>query len=326
MKYIKIAEFGGPEVLKPAERNTPAPGPGQVLIEVRAAGVNRPDVFQRQGSYPPPPGASDIPGLEVAGEVTAAGTGVTTPKIGDRVCALITGGGYAEFAVADAAICLPVPQGLTMEDAAAIPETYFTVWSNVFDRAALKSGETLLVHGGSSGIGTTAIQLAQAFGARVFATAGSEEKCAACRKLGAELAINYRTQDFVAECEAATKGRGVDVILDMVAGDYIERNLRAAAEDGRIVIIAGLRGYKAEVNFLPLMRKRLTLSGSTLRNRPLQFKADIARNLKEYVWPLLESGAVKPVIYRVLKLGQAAEAHRLMEAGEHIGKIVLVPD
>ena len=325
MKYIQITEFGGPEVLKPAERDAPVPGPGQVLIKVTAAGVNRPDVIQRQGHYPPPPGASDIPGLEVAGEVTVVGPGVAAPKVGDRVCALITGGGYAEYAIADAPICLPVPKGLGMEEAAAIPETFFTVWSNVFDRAGLKSGECFLVHGGSSGIGTTAIQLAHAFGARVFATAGSDAKCSACRKLGAELAINYRTQDFVAACEAATNGRGVDVILDMVEGDYVDRNFRAAAEDGRIVIIAGLRGFQAQVNLLAVMRKRLTLSGSTMRNRPVEFKADIARSLRQYVWPLLESGKVKPVIYRVLKLDQAAEAHRLMESGEHIGKIVLVP-
>lgn len=324
MKYIKITGFGGPDVLKPAERDTPVPGAGQVLIKVAAAGVNRPDVIQRQGNYPPPPGASDIPGLEIAGEVTAAGHGVDSPAIGTRVCALITGGGYAEYAVADAPVCLPIPKELGMEEAAAIPETFFTVWSNVFDRAGLKSGETFLVHGGTSGIGTVAIQLAKAFGARVFATAGSDAKCAACRRLGAELAINYRMQDFVAECEAATKGRGVDVILDMVAGDYVDRNLRTASEDGRIVIIAGLRGFQTQVNVLAIMRKRLTLSGSTLRNRPVEFKANIARSLKEYVWPLLESGAVKPVIYKVLKLDQAAEAHRLMESGEHIGKIVLV--
>ncbi|MBI2994553.1 MAG: NAD(P)H-quinone oxidoreductase [Gammaproteobacteria bacterium] len=324
MKHIAIRKFGGPEVLEPAERDAPVPGAGQVLIKVHAAGVNRPDVFQRQGIYPPPPGASDIPGLEVAGEVTAVGAAVTLPKRGDQVCAIITGGGYAEYAVADAAVCLPVPKGLTPAEAAAIPETFFTVWSNVFDRAALKPGETFLVHGGTSGIGTTAIQLARAFGARVFATAGSDEKCSACVKLGAERAFNYHTQDFVAECEAATDGQGVNVILDMVAGDYIQRNLHAAAEDGRIVIIAGLRGFNAEVNFLPLMRKRITLSGSTLRNRSVQFKAAIARSLKQYAWPLLETGTVRPVIYTTLKLDQAAEAHRLMEAGEHIGKIVLI--
>lgn len=323
MKQIAITSFGGPEVLQAVDAPRPEPGPGQVLIDVHAAGVNRPDLMQREGRYPPPAGASPIPGLEVAGKVFAIGAGVTTPAIGDPVCALLTGGGYAEYAVADAALCLPLPAGLSMIEAAAVPETYFTVWHNVFERGRLQRGETLLVHGGASGIGTTAIQLGAARGARVFATAGSAEKCAACRRLGAQLAIDYRNEDFVAVTAAATDNRGVDVILDMVAGDYVERNFAAAAEDGRIVIIAGLHGYKAELNLLPLMRRRLTLTGSTLRNRDVAFKAALAGALRENVWPLLESGRVRPVIQRVLPLAQAAEAHRLLEAGEHVGKIML---
>jgi len=294
-----------------------------VLIRVQAAGVNRPDVIQRQGHYPPPPGASPIPGLEIAGTVEKAGAGVAAPAEGDAVCALVTGGGYAEFCVADAICCLPIPKGLGFEEAAALPETFFTVWTNLFDRAALKAGETLLVHGGASGIGTTAIQLGVRFGARVFTTAGSEEKCRACRSLGADIAINYRTQDFVEECLRATGNHGVDVILDMVAGDYIRRNIEVAAEDGRIVIIAGLGGFSAEVNFLPLMLKRLVITGSTLRPRPPAFKGRIAENLWQQVWPLLEAKKIAPVIHKVLPLAQATEAHRMMETGEHIGKIVL---
>ena len=323
MKYIEISTPGEPEVLRLAEGPRPEPGAGQVLIRIQAAGVNRPDLLQRQGKYPPPPGASLIPGLEVAGEVIAVGPGTEKPAVGQQVCALLTGGGYAEYAVAEAGLCLPVPRGFTMAEAAALPETFFTVWHNVFQRGHLQAGESLLIHGGSSGIGTTAIQLGAAFGARVFATAGTAEKCAACRKLGAELAINYRSEDFVAATAAATQGRGVDVILDMVAGDYVERNFSAAAEDGRIVIIAGLRGYKTDVNLLPLMRKRLTLTGSTLRNRDVSFKAGLAEALRTRVWPLLESGKIRPVLHRMLPLAQAAEAHRLLEAGEHIGKIVL---
>ncbi|OGT85112.1 MAG: NAD(P)H-quinone oxidoreductase [Gammaproteobacteria bacterium RIFCSPLOWO2_02_FULL_61_13] len=323
MKYIEISTPGEPEVLRLAEGPRPEPGAGQVLIRIQAAGVNRPDLLQRQGKYPPPPGASLIPGLEVAGEVIAVGPGTEKPAVGQQVCALLAGGGYAEYAVAEAGLCLPVPRGFTMAEAAALPETFFTVWHNVFQRGHLQAGESLLIHGGSSGIGTTAIQLGAAFGARVFATAGTAEKCAACRKLGAELAINYRSEDFVAATTAATQGRGVDVILDMVAGDYVERNFSAAAEDGRIVIIAGLRGYKTEVNLLPLMRKRLTLTGSTLRNRDVSFKAGLAEALRTLVWPLLESGKIRPVLHRMLPLAQAAEAHRLLEAGEHIGKIVL---
>jgi NADPH2:quinone reductase len=323
MKYIEIAGFGGPEVLKPAEGPIPEPGAGQVLVRVRAAGVNRPDVIQRQGHYPPPPGASPIPGLEIAGIVEKIGNGVSGFAPGDVVCALVTGGGYAEYCAADAYCCLPVPKGLGVEQAAALPETFFTVWTNLFDRGALKPGETLLVHGGSSGIGTTAIQFGANFGARVFATAGTEEKCRACRRLGAELAVNYRTQDFVEECLRATEGRGVDVILDMVAGDYIPRNIKVAAEEGRIVIIAGLGGFSAEVNFLPLMLKRLVITGSTLRARPPAFKGAIAAKLRKHVWPFIEAKKILPVIHKVLPLAQAAEAHRMMEAGEHIGKIVL---
>lgn len=323
MKHVEITSFGGPEVLQLVDAPRPEPGPGQVLVRVHAAGVNRPDLMQRQGKYPPPPGASPIPGLEVAGEVVALGPGVTGPAVGAKVCALLTGGGYAEFAVAEAGLCLPVPGDLTLAEAAALPETFFTVWHNVFQRGGLTRGESLLVHGGSSGIGTTAIQLGAVLGARVFATAGSAEKCAACRKLGAELAINYRTEDFVAAVTGATGGRGVDVILDMVAGDYVEKNFTAAAEDGRIVIIAGLHGYKTELNLLQLMRKRLTLSGSTLRNRDLAFKSALAAALREHVWPLLESRRMRPVLHRTLPLAWAAEAHRLLEGGTHIGKIVL---
>ncbi|MEX2525824.1 MAG: NAD(P)H-quinone oxidoreductase [Gammaproteobacteria bacterium] len=324
MKYIEISEFGGPENLKPATGPQPEPGPGQVLIRVVAAGVNRPDIIQRLGNYPPPPGASPIPGLEVAGEVTAVGEDVDSPTVGDQVCALVTGGGYAEYAVAEAALCLPVPSSLTVEEAAALPETFFTVWSNVFDRARLKQGETFLVHGGSSGIGTTAIQIAKAMGATVFSTAGSEEKCAACRELGADHIVNYKEQDFVAEFLSATGDKGIDVILDMVLGDYMQKNISLAAQDGRIVIIAGLQGFKTEVNFAPVMRKRLVITGSTLRPRDVEFKAAIARNLEKHVWPKLDSGGIKPVIHKTLPREQAAEAHRIMEASEHIGKILLL--
>lgn len=326
MKYIQITEPGTADVLVLQAGDAPAPGPGQVLLKVAAAGVNRPDVFQRLGKYPPPPGASAIPGLEVAGTVVDHGAGVDTPEIGAQVCALLTGGGYAEYAVAEAPLCLPVPAGLKMTEAAAIPETFYTVWSNVFDRGRLLSGETLLVHGGSSGIGTTAIQLGKAFGAQVFVTAGSAQKCAACVGLGADVAINYKTEDFVERCRDATGGRGVDVVLDMVAGDYIARNIEIAAIAGRIVIIAGLRGYRAAVDFLPLMRKRLTITGSTLRARDVAFKAGIARALEDKVWPLLAAGTVKPVIFRVLAMADAAEAHRIMESSAHTGKIVLSVD
>ena len=289
-----------------------------------AAGVNRPDVLQRQGHYPPPPGASDIPGLEVAGEVAAVGDRVTEWRPGDAVCALVAGGGYAEYCVAPAPQCLPVPKGLTAIEAAAIPETFFTVWTNVFERGRLVAGETLLVHGGASGIGTTAIQMARALGARVFATAGSAEKCAACVALGAERAINYREENFVAVVKEATEGRGVDVILDMVGGDYIPRNLDCLALEGRLVLIALQRGARAELNFTSVLQRRLTITGSSLRPRTVEQKGAIARALRERVWPLLESGQVRPVIHARFPLAEAAAAHRLMEAGAHIGKIVLV--
>jgi putative PIG3 family NAD(P)H quinone oxidoreductase len=322
MTAIEIEAPGGPEVLVPATRPVPAPGAGEVLIQVAAAGVNRPDVLQRLGGYPPPPGASDIPGLEVAGRIVALGGNAGALKLGDEVTALVTGGGYAEYCAAPAAQCLPIPQGLSLTEAAGIPETFFTVWSNVFDRGRLKAGESFLVHGGSSGIGTTAIQLAKALGARVFATAGSAEKCRACEGLGAERAINYRDEDFVAIVKEATGG-GVDVILDMVGGDYIQRNIKALAPDGRLCYIAFLGGAKAEVDFLPVMLKRLTITGSTLRARDVAFKGAIAEKLREKAWPLIEAGRVKPVVHRTFPLAQAAEAHRLMESGEHIGKIVL---
>ena len=323
MKHIEISEFGGPDVLQLTEGDAPIPGENQVLVRVAVAGINRPDVMQRQGKYPPPPGASAIPGLEIAGEVIEVGDGVTWPNPGDQVCALVAGGGYAELAVADAPLCLPVPAGLTPIEAAALPETFFTVWSNLFDRAGLIGGESVLIHGGSSGIGTTAIQLAKAFGATVFTTAGNEEKCKVCRELGADLVINYNDEDFVEACGNATAGNGVDVILDMVAGDYTNRNIAAAAVEGRYVIIAGLRGFSAEVSIRSIMLKRLVVTGSTLRPRPIAFKAAIAAGLREQVWPLLESGQVKPIIHTVLPLSKANEGHRLMESSRHIGKIML---
>lgn len=327
MKHIAITEFGGPEVLQLVSGETPAPGPGQVLIKVAAAGINRPDVMQRQGKYPPPPGASDIPGLEIAGAVAATGAGVAWPSRGDEVCALVAGGGYAELAVADAALCLPVPKGLSALDAAALPETFFTVWSNMFDRAGLRAGESVLIHGGGSGIGTTAIQLAKAFGATVFTTAGNEDKCRVCRELGADRAVNYNKEDFVSVCKDATAGRGVDVILDMVAGDYVNRNIEVAATEGRYVFIAGLKGASAQVSVRSIMLKRLRLTGSTLRPRPVAFKAAIAASLKQHVWPLLEAGKIKPVIHAALPLREASAGHRMMEASEHIGKIMLrVPE
>ena len=323
MTAIAIREPGGPDVLEPRQIPRPEPAHGEILIKVAAAGVNRPDTIQRMGLYPPPPGASETPGLEVAGEVVATGPGVTLWKTGDRVCALVGGGGYAEYCVAHEAHALPMPHGLSMTEAAALPETFFTVWANVFERGALKAGETLLVHGGSSGIGTTAIQLASLFGASVIATAGSAEKCAACLKLGAAAAIDYKTQDFVAETRRLTDNRGADVILDMVGGDYIPRNIQAAAVDGRIVSIAFLNGATTEVNFMPVMLKRLTLTGSTLRPRSIEEKASLARTLREKVWPLIEAGRVKPLIDTVFPLKDAARAHALMEKSSHIGKIVL---
>ncbi len=323
MTAIAIREAGAPEVLVPEERPVPAPGEGEILVKVEAAGVNRPDVMQRQGLYPPPPGASDIPGLEIAGEVAALGPGAARFKTGDKVTALVAGGGYAEYCPVHETNALPAPATLSLIEGAAIPETFFTVWHNVFERGKLKSGETLLVHGGSSGIGTTAIQLAKAFGARVITTAGSAEKCEACRKLGADVAVNYRSEDFVAATKSATDGKGADVILDMVGGDYIERNYEAAAVEGRIVQIAFQGSSRANVNFLRIMLKRLTHTGSTLRARAVADKAAIAKAIETKVWPLIAAGKVKPVIYRTFPLREAAAAHALMETSTHIGKIVL---
>jgi putative PIG3 family NAD(P)H quinone oxidoreductase len=331
MIAIEISKFGGPDVLVPVERPRPVPLPGEVLIKVAAAGVNRPDAMQRRGGYAPPPGASDIPGLEVAGtiaEVGPGGPGVHRIgggyQIGDEVCALVSGGGYAEFCAAPAVQCLPVPRGLDMVAAGAIPETSFTVWNNVFDRGHLKPGEWILIHGGSSGIGTIAIQLARVLGSRVLATAGSAEKCAACERLGAERAINYRETDFVAAVRETTGGRGVDVVLDIVGGDYVPRNIEVLAVEGRLVQIALQAGSTAQLNMVPLLVKRLTITASTLRARSVQEKGVVAAAVRANVWPLLESGAVKPIIHATFPLRAAADAHRLLESGQHIGKIVLV--
>jgi putative PIG3 family NAD(P)H quinone oxidoreductase len=323
MNCVVLDGFGGPEVLKPGKRPVPAFGADEVLIKVAAAGVNRPDVLQRTGNYTPPPGASDLPGLEVAGTIVAVGSGVKDWKTGDQVMALVAGGGYAEYCAAPAPQCLPVPKGFSMVEAGAVPETFFTVWTNVFDRGRLKSGETFLVHGGSSGIGTTAIQLAHLFGAKVVATVGGADKAEACRKLGADLAINYREQDFVEAVTKFTEKKGVDLILDMVGGDYINRNLACLAMDGRLVQIAFLQGAKAEINLASVMMKRQTITGSTLRPRSVAQKGEIAAALNQHVLPLFEAGKLKPVIYKTLKLAEAAEAHRLMESSAHIGKIVL---
>ena len=323
MRAIEIVQPGGPEVLKPCERPVPQLKPGEVLIRVHAAGVNRPDVFQRLGQYPVPPGASDLPGLEVAGEIVDGDLGDSGFNKGDLVCALVQGGGYAEYCAAPLAQCLPVPQGLSALEAAALPETFFTVWSNVFQRGALGDGETLLVQGGSSGIGTTAIQLAKALGHRVFATAGSADKCRACEDLGAERAINYKTEDFAPIVKELTGGKGVDVVLDMVGGDYVAREVSCLADDGRIIIIALLGGAKANVDLGQVLRRRLTITGSTLRPRPVAFKARIARELRERVWPLLAAGQIKPVIYKTFPLEEAAAAHTLMESSAHVGKIML---
>jgi NADPH:quinone reductase len=323
MRAVEITEHGKPDVLRANTRALPQPRSGEVLIRVDAAGVNRPDVLQRQGHYPVPPGASDLPGLEVAGAIVALGEGVTEWQVGDKVCALVQGGGYAEYCTAPASNCLPIPQGLSVLEAASLPETFFTVWGNVFMRAHLSANETFLVQGGSSGIGVTAIQMARAMGHRVFATAGSAEKCAACVSLGAERAINYKTEDFVEVIKSATDGRGVDVVLDMVAGEYLQREITALADDGRIVIIAFLGGMKSTIDTGQVMRRRLTISGSTLRPRSVEFKATIAQALREKVWPLIESGAIKPVIHAMFPLAEAARAHELMESGQHIGKIVL---
>lgn len=323
MTAIGITGPGGPEVLVPEIRPVPKPGPGEILVKVAAAGVNRPDVLQRQGRYDPPPGASLLPGLEIAGEIAALGEGVDDWRVGDKVCALLAGGGYAEYAVAPAGQVLPIPKGLSMAEAAGLPETVFTVWTNVFERGALKPGESLLVHGGASGIGSTAVQLAKTLGARVFATAGDDDKCRAVERLGAELCVNYRLQDFVAEIKTATGGRGVDVVLDMVGGDYIPRNIELLAADGRHVSIAFLQGPKATLNMFPVMTKRLTLTGSTLRARPVAEKTRLAQAVQENVWPLIETGAFRPVVHATFPLALAADAHRMMEASTHIGKIIL---
>ena len=323
MRVVEISEFGGPEVLRIAQRGTPAPGPGEVLIKVVAAGVNRPDVSQRNGRYPPPPGASDIPGLEVSGHIAAKGDGVVQWHEGDAVCALVAGGGYAEYCVAPQSQCLPPPSRLTLIEAAAVPETFFTVWTNVFQRGRLQRGETLLVHGGTSGIGTTAIQLGVALGGPVFATAGSDAKAEACRKLGAALAVNYRTTDWVQAFKQATDNRGVDLVLDMVGGDYVSRNLDVLATEGRLVQIAFLKSSKVEIDLMPMMRRRLTITGSTLRPRSPEEKGAIARELATHVWPLFEAGTIKPVIHAEFPLERAMDAHRMMEESQHIGKIVL---
>jgi putative PIG3 family NAD(P)H quinone oxidoreductase len=324
MVVVEISEPGPPDVLRPARRPVPRPGADEVLVRVAASGVNRPDILQRLGHYAPPAGVTDVPGLEVAGEVVATGDGVPEWRIGDRVTALVAGGGYAEYCVAPAPQCLPFPAGLGAVEAAALPEAVFTVWTNVFERGRLQPGETVLVHGGASGIGTTAIQMARAFGARVLATAGSPEKCAACERLGADRAIDYRREDFVAVSRLATEGRGVDLVLDMVGGDYLSRNLHALASDGRLVQIATQRGAQAELDLMTVMQKRLTLTGSTLRPRPVAEKGRIARAVHREVWPKIEAGAVRPVIHATFALAEAKEAHRVLEASSHIGKLVLV--
>jgi NADPH2:quinone reductase len=329
MKAVEISAFGKPDVLRLGERPAPVPGAGELLIRVAASGINRPDVLQRTGNYPVPPGASDIPGLEVAGEIVegdAAAMAAVGLKKGDRVCALVAGGGYAQLCVAPVGQCLPVPKGMSDIEAASLPETFFTVWSNVFDRVSLQAGETLLIQGGSSGIGVTAIQMAKALGAKVIVTAGSDDKCDACLKLGADHAINYKTQDFAEEAKKLTGGAGVNVILDMVAGAYVAREVECLAEDGRLVIIAVQGGVKSEFNAGMVLRKRLLITGSTLRPRPVAFKAAIASALKAKVWPLLESGAIKPVIHSTFAAADAAKAHELMESNQHIGKIVLTWD
>ncbi len=323
MIAIGIREPGPPEVLVPVERPTPAVAAGEVLIKVAAAGVNRPDVMQRQGKYPPPPGASDIPGLEIAGEIVGVASDVTSWRTGERVCALVSGGGYAEYCSAPAPQCLPIPAGLDLVQAAAIPETFFTVWTNVFERGRLVAGETILIHGGSSGIGTTAIQLARAYGARVIATAGSDEKCSACQSLGAEVAINYRSTDFVTTVRDTTGGRGVDVVLDMVGGEYLQRNIDCLARDGRLVQIGLLGGAKSQINMGPVLQRRLWITGSTLRARSIAEKAAIAGAVQQHVWPLLEAGTVRVLVHATFPLQQAAEAHRVMESSAHIGKLVL---
>ena len=325
MNYIQIEKHGDPGVLKLHSMPVPEPGPGEVLIKVAAAGVNRPDVMQRKGLYPPPPGATDIPGLEVSGTVVSVGQNVSKPPINSEVCALVTCGGYAEYCLATASICLPVPEKISLVNAAGIPETFFTIWTNVFKRGQLKAGESLLVHGGSSGIGTTAIQLGKAFGATVYTTAGTSDKCEFCNNLGADAAINYREQDFSEEIKRLTEGKGVNVILDMVGGPYFPKNIRLLADEGRLVQIALMQGSKAEVDFRSLLLKRVTLTGSTLRPRSVEEKTKIAHALQKNVWPMLESGAIRPIIHETFPLKQASEAHRLMESSTHIGKILLKP-
>lgn len=326
MAFVELDGFGGPEVLKPAQMAVPQPGEKEILIKVAAAGINRPDVQQRLGQYNPPPGVTTVPGLEVAGEVVALGAGANRYKVGNKVCALVAGGGYAEYCVAPEPQTLPVPDGVSMIEAGGLPETFFTVWANVYDTAKLQPDETLLIHGGSSGIGTTAIQIAHAFGSRVFVTAGSEAKCQACLDLGAERAINYRDEDFVAICKELTGGKGVDVILDMVGGSYVQRNIDVMNWDGRIVQIAWLDSPKVQANFMKLMLKRLTWTGSTLRPRTVAQKGAIARSLEDKVWPFISSGKIKPIVHSTFPLAEAAEAHRLMESSAHIGKIILVMD
>ena len=323
MRAVEISAAGGPEVLKLRELPKPSPGPSEIVVKVTAAGVNRPDVLQRMGLYPVPPGASPLPGLEVAGEVAEIGSSAAIWKPGDKVCALVNGGGYAEYCAVPEVQALPVPRNLSLVEAASLPETFFTVWANVFDRGRLAPGESLLVQGGTSGIGVAAIQMAAATGHRVFATAGSEEKCAACVRLGAEKAFNYRTQDWAAEVRAATGGKGVNVILDMVGGDYVPKELKCLADEGRLVFIAFLRGPKSELDIAQVMQRRLSVTGSTLRPRSTEFKGAIARSLREKIWPLIEAGRIKPQVYRTFPLEHAAEAHRLMESSQHIGKIVL---
>ncbi|MEC9336936.1 MAG: NAD(P)H-quinone oxidoreductase [SAR324 cluster bacterium] len=325
MNYIQIEKHGDPEVLKLHSMPVPEPGPDEVLIKVAAAGVNRPDVMQRKGLYPPPPGATDVPGLELSGTVVSVGQNVSKPPINSEICALVTCGGYAEYCLAAASISLPVPEKISLVNAAGIPETFFTVWTNVFKRGQLKAGESLLVHGGSSGIGTTAIQLGKAFGATVYTTAGTSDKCEFCNNLGADAAINYREQDFSEEIKRLTEGKGVNVILDMVGGPYFPKNIRLLADEGRLVQIALMQGSKAEVDFRSLLLKRVTLTGSTLRPRSVEEKTKIAQALQKNVWPLLESGAIRPIIHETFPLKQASEAHRLMESSAHIGKILLKP-
>lgn len=323
MKVVEISHPGGPEVLKITDRDLPNPGAGEVLVKVHAFGINRPDVFQRLGNYPPPAGVTDIPGLELAGTIVSGDLSGSKLKVGDEICALVAGGAYAEYCVVPVAQCLPIPKGFNMVQAAAIPETYFTVWSNVFDRGQLAAGESLLIHGGASGIGTAAISLAKAFGNDVYATAGSDARVSNIERLGCTRGINYKTQDFVEEIKTLTNNRGVDVILDMVAGDYLERNINALADDGRIVIIALLGGAKGKVNCGQILRRRLTITGSTLRARHVEFKANIARSLEQKVWPLFENGTIEPIVYKTFDFGDIQQAHSLMDAGDQIGKIVV---